>query len=273
MRNRAAFPQTLFRAIVRPVPQMAIVLGLTLGTLGSLGSLAARADTPDTAPPELTQLLSNIDAAANRQNIKDVMAFYSSDFTHSDGWTRKTLTEALKEAWERYAQLNYRTELGSWEMQGDEIVAETTTYITGTEVWENRELALNATLRSRQHYRNGKIIRQEILGEESQLTSGDNPPELTVRLPETVAPEAQYYFDAIVSEPLDKDFLLGTALEEPANVENYLDPGELELEGLSAGGIFKVGKASEETGDYWVSAIIVREGGIAAISRRLHVVD
>ncbi|RMG10714.1 MAG: nuclear transport factor 2 family protein, partial [Cyanobacteria bacterium J055] len=68
-------------------------------------------------------------------------------------------------------------------------------------------------------------------------------------------------------------FLLGTALEEPANFESYLDPGELELEGLPAGGIFKVGKASEETGDYWVSAIIVREGGIAAISRRLHVAE
>lgn len=273
MRNRAAFPQVLFRALVRPASQIAIVLGLTLGTLGSLGSLAARAQIPETAPPELTQLLSSIDAAANRQDIKGVMDFYSSNFTHSDGWTSKTLTDALKAAWERYSQLNYHTELVSWETQGDEIVAETTTHITGTEVWENREFALNATLRSRQHYREGKIIRQEILSEESQLTSGDNPPELTVRLPETVAPEAQYYFDAIVSEPLDRDFLLGTALEEPAHFESYLDPGDLNLEGLPAGGIFKVGKASQETGDYWVSAIVVREGGIAAISRRLRVVD
>jgi ketosteroid isomerase-like protein len=267
MRNPSAFPKP------RPVLKIAIVLGLMVGAMGSLCPLPAQADSPDTAPPDLIRLLSDIDAAANRQDIKDVMAFYSSDFTHSDGWTRKTLTDALKQLWERYAQLNYRTELVSWEAQGDEIVAETLTQITGLEEWSNRELALAATLRSRQHYRRGKIVHQEILAEESQLTSGDNPPTLDVRLPEQVAPQGQYHFDTIVREPLDQDFLIGAALEEPVKLDDYLNPSKLELEGLPAGGIFKVGQASAENGDYWVSAIIIREGGISAISRRLRVVE
>jgi ketosteroid isomerase-like protein len=271
MRNPSAFPQIRVRSVLRPIPKMAIVLGLMVGAIGSLCPSPARADSPETAPPEIIRLLSDIDAAANRQNIKDVMAFYSSDFTHSDGWTRKSMTQALKDVWKRYSQLNYRTELVSWEAQGNDIVAETTTQITGTENWENRELALNATLRSRQHYRNGKIVHQEILTEESQLTSGNNPPTLEVYLPEQVAPEGRYHFDVIVREPLEKDFLIGTALEEPANLDTYLHPSQLELEGLSAGGIFKVGQASAETGDSWVSAVIIREGGISAISRRLRV--
>ncbi len=273
MRNRATFPQTLVRSLLRPVPKIAIVLGVMLGAMGSLCRLPAQAENPETAPPELIRLLSDADAAANRRAAEDVMEFYSPDFTHSDGWTHKTLTETLENAWESYTQLNYRTELVSWEAQGDEIVAETVTQITGIEEWENREFALNATLRSRQHYRNGKIVHQEILGEESQLTSGDNPPSLDVRLPEQVAPEGQYYFDAIVSEPLDEDFLIGTALEKPVNLEAYLDSGILELEGLPAGGIFKVGQASAETGDYWVSTVIIREGGISTISRRLRVAE
>lgn len=273
MRNPAAFPKTLVRAIVRPVPKIAIVLGFMLGTMGSLCPLPAQADSPDTAPPELIRLLSDVDAAANRRDARDMMEFYSSDFTHSDGWTRKTLTETLEDVWESYTQLNYRTELVSWETQGDEIVAETVTQITGIEEWSNREFALNATLRSRQHYRNGQIVRQEILAEESQLTSGKNPPTLDVRLPEHVAPEGQYHFDAIVREPLEQDFLIGTALEKPVNLDAYLDSSKLELEGLPAGGIFKIGQASAETGDSWVSAVIIREGGIAAISRRLRVAE
>jgi hypothetical protein len=271
MRYPSAFPKTVVRAIVRPVPKIAIVLGLMVGAMGSLCPLPVRADSPETAPPELIRLLSDIDAAANRRDVKDVMKFYSSDFTHSDGWTRKTMTDALKEVWERYSQLNYRTELVSWEARGNEIVAETATQITGTEEWENREFALNATLRSRQHYRNGKIVSQEILAEESQLTSGNNPPTVDVYLPEQVAPEEQYNFDTIVREPLEKDFLIGTAIEEPVNLDTYLHPSKLELEGLPAGGIFKIGQASAEIGDSWVSAVIIREGGISAISRRLRV--
>lgn len=261
MRNPFAFPNTLWRAIV---------LGLTIAT-GSLCSLPARAATPETAPSELIRLLSDIDAAANRQDIKDVMGFYSAEFTHSDGWTRKRLTDALKTLWKRYAQLNYQTQLVSWEAQGDDIVAETVTQVTGIEQWSNRQFALVANLRSRQHYRQGKIVRQEILTEESQLTSGERPPTLDVNIPEQVAPEGQYHFDAIVREPLEDDFLIGTAIEEPVTLDAYLDSPKLELEGLPAGGIFKVGQVSEETGDYWVSAIIIRSGGISAISRRLRV--
>lgn len=263
MRNPSAFANTLLRAIV---------LGLTIAA-GSLCSLPARAQSPETAPPDLIRLLSDIDAAANRQNVKDVMEFYSADFIHTDGWTRKSMTDALKELWKRYAQLNYRTELVSWETQGDSLVAETVTQITGIEQWSDRQFTLAANLRSRQHYRHGKIVRQEILTEQSQLTSGDHPPTIDVHLPEQVAPEGQYHFDAIVREPLENDFLIGTALEEPVKLDAYLDSNKLELEGLPAGGIFKVGQGAQETGDYWVSAVIIRSGGISSISRRLRVVE
>ncbi|MEG4807225.1 nuclear transport factor 2 family protein [Microcoleus sp. F8-D3] len=269
----------------QPIAQ--ILLCLTVVSAGVLHQGAARAieaiapiaATPQTiaqtganAPAPLTKVLTEIDAAANRRDVKAVMAFYSPNFTHSDGLNTQSMEKALTQLWDRYPSLNYRTELKSWKTEGSAILAETVTTIAGTQKKDGRELTLKATIRSQQRFEGEKIVSQEILAEQTQLSSGQNPPTIQVNLPEQVKVGEEYHFDAIVREPIGDDILIGTVLEEPVSEKTLFNPSEVELELLNSGGIFKVGKAPTAPNTRWVSAVLMRQGGITTITQRLRIV-
>ncbi|MDB9512494.1 nuclear transport factor 2 family protein [Kamptonema animale CS-326] len=261
-----------------------LFLSLTIGGIGLLnpspvkaqGALAARAtiiaQTPTNAPAELTKLLSEIDAAANSRNVKALMKFYSQNFTNSDGLNRQSMEKAIKQFWQSYSTLKYTTELKSWKAEGNAFIAETETTITGTQKIENREMKLKSTIRSQQRFEEKRIVKQEILAERNQLTSGENPPTIQMNLPEQVNVGQEYNFDAIVQEPLGNDILIGTALEEPISEKTFFSTSPVELELLASGGVFKVGKAPETPENRWISAILMRQGGITVITQRLRVV-
>ena len=241
--------------------------------IGAIGATPQTiAQTPANAPAPLTKLLTEIDAAANRRDVKAVIAFYSQNFTHSDGLNSQSLEKALTQLWQRYPTLNYRTELKSWKTEGSAIVAETVTTITGTQKKDGIDLNLKATIRSQQRFEGEKIVKQEILAEQTQLSSGKNPPTIQVNFPEQVKVGEEYHFDAIVREPIGNDILIGTILEEPVTEKTFFKPAEVELELLNSGGIFKVGKAPATPENRWISAVLMRQGGIAMVSVRLRVI-
>jgi 23S rRNA-/tRNA-specific pseudouridylate synthase len=152
------------------------------------------------------------------------MQFYSGNFKNSDGLTRSGMEQALTQLWKRYSQLTYRTELQDWKADGNAIVAETITTITGTQQSEGTPMTLQSTLRSRQRLENQKIVQQNILAERTQITSGAKPPTVQVNLPDQVRVGQSYNFDVIVKEPLGDDLLLGTAMDEPIKPELYAKP-------------------------------------------------
>lgn len=273
MRNPLTLLHRLFLPSVRPTRTgfLASLLGLALWSASGLANGAALAAPPETAPPELKEMIGQIDAAANSRNLKAVMEFFSPTFSHADGLNRESMEKGLVELWKRYPKLNYRTELQSWQVEGQGIVAETVTYITGVEQMSDREMALTATLRSRQRYENKKIVQQEILAERTQLTSGANPPTVELKLADRLPPGQEFAFDAIVAEPLGNQLLIGAALEEPVSAQNYLTPAEVKLEALSSGGLFKIGRAPTAPASNWLSAIVVRRDGITAVTKRVQV--
>ena len=246
-----------------PLNWLAVLLGLGLTAFGS----SVRAESPETAPQELTQVISQIETAANNQDVEAVMQFYSPEFS-SDGLNATSVSQALTKLWERYPQLSYTTELQSWEQEGDDLVAETVTTIQGTENNNDRAIQLDSTIRSRQYFRNQKLIRQVILSEKTNVTSGEAPPEVIVNLPEQVQPDKEFNFDVVVQQPIGDEVLLGAALEEPVSSDRYLTPGTLELDILPAGGIFKLVKIPEA--DRWLSAILVQSDGITMVTRRVN---
>ena len=245
---------------------------LTL-SLAVASAYPVKAETAETAPPALKEALSQIDAAANRRDAPAVMQFYSNNFKNGDGLNRSAMEEALKKLWEHYPQLNYRTELQSWQNEGNAIVAETITHITGSGLSNGMKGKLESTLRSRQRYEGQKIVSSEILAEASQLTSGSNPPTVQVNLPDQVSVNQPFAFDAIVKEPLGNDMLLGTVIEEPISPDRYSKPSDFELELLPGGGLFKEGKAPGKKENRWISAVLIRSDGMTTITRRLLVVD
>lgn len=255
-----------------PLRRLSVLFLLSLGlTTGS--SLKAQAETPQSAPPQLKDTLTQIDTAANSRNVQSVMQFYSPNFRNSDGLTRVSMEQALTQLWKRYPQLNYRTELQNWKNEGNAIVAETVTKISGTQGSGDMRIKLDSTLRSRQRFEGQKIVQQEILAERTQLSSGANPPTVQVNLPEQVRTGQQFNFEVIVKEPVGDSVLLGTAIEEQIKPERYIKPGNLKLDALPGGGIFKVGKAPLKEDNRWLSAVLIREGGMIMITQRLQVVN
>lgn len=243
------------------------LLTLALVTIGDR-TIAAPAAT---APPQLRAMLVQVDAAANKKDIQAVMQFYSPNFAHTDGLTYQDLEKALTGLWKQYPQLKYETKLQSWQAEGNGIVSETITNITGTKTQDSRNLTLKATIRTRQRYENQKIVRQEVLSERSQLSTGAKPPTLDIKLPQSVKPGQQYNFDAVVVEPLKDDYLLGAAIEEPVAPGQYFNPTQVRLELLPAGGLFKIGRAPSGGSDRWLSAVVVRGDGLTQVTQRLNV--
>ncbi|MCC5626491.1 nuclear transport factor 2 family protein [Nostoc sp. CHAB 5715] len=252
-----------------------LTLGLTSawqGTQAATPQQLAQAGTVQNAPADLKNLLTQVDAAASRGDVKGVLQFYSPNFTHGDGLNLQTLEKSLISLWQRYPKLQYSTKLLSSKPEGNGIIAETETKITGLSSGNSNNLALNATIKSRQRIADGKIVRQDILSERTQLTSGSKPPQIDIKLPEQVLVGQKYNFDAIVQEPLGDDFLLGTALEEPIQPDKLLNPTSVDLELLTSGGLFKTGQAPSTPGSQWVSAVILRGNGMTMVTQRLQVV-
>jgi hypothetical protein len=232
---------------------------------------SAKASTPEQAPAELKNLLTQMDASASKGDVKGVMVLYSPNFTHGDGLTRPNMEKALTSLWKRYPKLRYTTQIASWKTQGNTIIADTVTQISGFPSASNNNLSLNATIKSRQQISGTKILRQDILSERTQLSSGAKPPKLEIKLPQEVKIGQQYSFDAIVQEPLGEDYLLGAALEEPVQPDKYLNPTSVNLELLAAGGLFKIGRAPAKPGSQWVSAVIMRGDGITMVTQRIEI--
>ena len=241
------------------------ILALTLG----LGD-RVQAASPETAPAELVESLSQIEAAANAQDLSGVMSFYDESFTNEDGFTYETLAASLTELWDRYDSVSYRIELQSWELTDSGYVAETLTYIDGS-TSVPRSAELESVIRSRQTYEDAQIVSQEILSERNQLASGPNPPTVTVILPERVAPEETYEFDAIVQEPIGDNYLLGVALDEGTTATDFFTPRPIDLELLAAGGLFKLGDAPTDADNLWISGLLIRDDGLVVVTRRLRV--
>lgn len=243
-------------------------LGLSLSL--SL-SFPLKAANPNDAPPEVTRLLQEIETAANQKNLEQLLKFYSPNFTTTDGVTYEILKQSLTQLWEQYPNLTYEIELKSWEKDKNQWMVETVTQIQGTGNLGSREMKLVANLTSRQYYENNKLIRQEILKERTDITSGNQPPNVIVKLPDSVKVGQSFDFDVILTQPLNDDLLAGVAIEEMAEEKAYSGVDSFELQLLQAGGLFKRAKAPDKPANYWLSAILIQPEGFRLVSQRLQI--
>lgn len=249
-----------------------ILLSLSFWGAIELQPQSVKAETPKDTPPELKNIISKIDEAANRKDIQGIMQILSPNFTNSDGLDRQNLEKGLSQFWQRYPNLKYTTQIQSWQKDNQGLVAETITNITG-EKKDDKSFNIKSTIRSRQRFENQQLVQQEILAERTQITSGKKPPTVEIKLPESVSSGENYNFDVIVKEPLGNDLLIGNAIEEPVKTNSYLNPTSLQLQPLNAGGIFKMGQPLKGVKSQWLSAVIVRDGGLTMITQRLRIVD
>lgn len=228
--------------------------------------------TAQPVPQALSELMRQIDAASSRQDLKAVLRFYSPTFTHSDGLDYKTLQQAVTVFWKDTKALQYTTKVNAWQAQGSGYLLDTTTTIQGVQKVTDRDANLTTVIKAKTTISNSQIVAQDILSEQTRLSVGEKPPIVQVNLPENVNIGQSFSFDAVVKAPIGEDLLLGAAVEEPVAAGRYLQPTDVVLEPLAAGGLFKTGKAPQQPAREWISAILIQEGGMTIVSQRLNVV-
>jgi hypothetical protein len=234
--------------------------------------LPAQADSSMlTAPTPLKTLLKNIDTAANQRKLPELLRYYSPNFTTTDGLNKAAWQESLGQFWQSYSNLSYTTTLESWQTEGANYTANTKTKITGVQQLDGKTFNLQATIESRQKIVGGQIVQQQILQERTQISSGAKPPTIELTLPDKLQLNAEYNLDAIVTEPLGEDVLMGATIEQPVSAQGYTQPATYKLELLTAGGLFKIARAPGKSGDYWFSTIFIRPAGMTTLTQRIHV--
>lgn len=232
----------------------------------------AHAQNSASAPMALKSMLTKIDTAANQRKLPELLRYYSPEFTTSDGLSRAAWQQSLGQFWQSYSNLNYATTIESWQGGGNNYTANTITKITGVQNINGRVMNLKSTIKSSQKIVGGQITEQKILQERTQVSSGAKPPTIELSLPDKLQTNAEYSLDAIVTEPLGEDVLMGTTIEQPVTAQGYGQSANYKLELLSAGGLFKVARAPGKSGDYWFSTIFIRPAGMTTLTQRVRVV-
>jgi hypothetical protein len=251
----------------------ALGLSLAMGLPQAIAATPpAPSAPPSAAPPAIATLLKQLDTAASRKDLDATMRLYSPSFSHADGLDFKTQQQVLKGFWQDTKSIQYQTQINNWKAEPQGYTVETTTTLKGVRKAAERDMDLTATVRSRLTIKDQKIVTQEILSEQTRLVTGDKPPNVSLSLPEQVNVGQTFSFDAVVTEPLGDDLLLGSAIEESITPAQYLQPSAVTLEPLSAGGIFKTGQAPQQPTRKWISAVLIKNGGITIVSQRMNVV-
>lgn len=231
-------------------------------------------------PKALSLLLEAQVKAANQRDIDELMATYSPDFKHQDGLDREQTQSALESLWSEYSDLSYSGNIISWKTQGDEVVALVDAQIIGRQDPKQGGFKVDTHIQFLNRYQVDpddseklSLLSQEVVQETTRLSSGSNPPTVTVKLPERVKVGSTYSLEAIVQEPLRGDVLLGAVIAEPVDAILYQEPSSFPLEALQAGGIFRKADAPSEPGVEWVSVMLVNQGGVTLESRRVTITD
>ncbi|AFZ48631.1 hypothetical protein Cyast_2688 [Cyanobacterium stanieri PCC 7202] len=218
---------------------------------------------------EIIELITRIDSASNNRDIDTLREYISPQFSSEDGLNNESFLSTLEQLWTNYPNLRYSTTINSSEQNQQRLMVNTTTTIEGSRQENGETVNMVSEITARQTFENQQLIAQEILTEKTRVTTGENPPQITFRLPQTARAGQVFDFDAIVEDPIGNSLILGGVKEEAVNPSSLANPQPMELDALSAGGIFKRVTISE--GDHWYSAVFIRDDGTTMITQRVRV--
>ena len=119
----------------------------------------------------------------------------------------------------------------------------------------------------------GLITGQEVLSDQSVLTSARKPLPISLLIPDKVLTGSRYDVDVVVDQPLGKAMLAGGLIGvTPQQVMEQQSP-DVQLEPLGGGGLFKSVQAPFQPGVQTWAALLVHPDGVITVSKRVQVVD
>ena len=145
--------------------------------------------------------------------------------------------------------------------------------VTGTRQQDGLSYSFSAHQRLAFSTAAGLITGQEVLSDQSVLTSAEKPLPISLMIPDTVLTGSRYDVDVVLDQPLGKALLAGglTAVS-PEQVLAQKSP-IIQLAPLGGGGLFKSVQAPFQPGVQTWAALLVHPDGVITVSKQVQVVD
>ena len=145
--------------------------------------------------------------------------------------------------------------------------------VTGTRQQDGLSYSFRAYQRLALSTTAGLITGQQVLSDQSVMTSAKKPLPISLMIPDTVLTGSRYDVDVVVDEPLGKALLAGglTAVT-PEQVLAQKSP-IIQLAPLGGGGLFKSVQAPFQSGVQTWAALLVHPDGVITVSKQVQVVD
>ena len=145
--------------------------------------------------------------------------------------------------------------------------------VNGTRQQDGLSYSFKANQRLAFSTQAGLITAQEVLSDQSVLTSARKSLPISLLIPDTVLTGSRYDVDVVVDQPLGKALLAGGLVAvTPQQVLAQQSP-DVQLEPLGGGGLFKSVQAPFQPGIQTWAALLVHPDGVITVSKRVQVVN
>jgi len=178
---------------------------------------------------------------------------------------------------ERFRRFNKRFPETRWAVTPGQALADgrptVQLAVSGTRQQDGLSYSFKANQRLAFSTQAGLITAQEVLSDQSVLTSSKKPLPISLLIPDTVLTGSRYDVDVVVDQPLGKALLAGGLVAvTPQQVLAQQSPN-VQLEPLGGGGLFKSVQAPFQPGIQTWAALLVHPDGVITVSKRVQVVN
>ena len=237
----------------------ASLVSLLLGSALAL-PLSSRAVTQ--VPVDLRERL---EVAPNRSesNVAALKALY----THEQF---DVLEERYRLFSSRFPQLNWSVRPGTATSDGRSTMR---IAVSGTRQQDGLSFSFYANQHLAVTTDSGLITNQEILSDQSVMTTAKESLPISLLIPDSVLTGSRYDVDVVVDKPLGDALLAGGLIAlTPEQVLGQESP-DIQLQPLGGGGLFKSVQAPFQPGIQTWAALLVHPEGVVSVSKQVRVVD
>jgi hypothetical protein len=145
--------------------------------------------------------------------------------------------------------------------------------VSGTREKDGLRYTLKASQQLAVSTQGGLITGQEILQEESVLTSASKPLPVSLLIPDAVLTGSRYDVDVVLDQPLGDALLAGGLIGLTSTQVAEQQSPDIQLEPLGGGGLFKSVQAPFQPGSQTWAALVVHPEGVITVTKRVRVVN
>ena len=178
---------------------------------------------------------------------------------------------------DRFHRFSMRFPETRWAVRPDQPLADGRSTVklavSGTRQQDGLSYSFKAKQRLALSTAGGLITAQEVLSDQSVLTSASKPLPISLMIPDTVLTGSRYDVDVVVDQPLGRALLAGGLTPVTAQQVLVQESPDVQLEPLGGGGLFKSVQAPFQPGVQTWAALLVHPDGVITVSKRVQVVD